>query len=110
MKLLWSLINTLQVIEHLSYLSLHYPNILITTFAHLRISSFDLIPFNTAFVKLGINYTDRAYSPSFNISDTTSTAILYNATDIIFLTVILGLYSLVIFSLGYIRISSSKVQ
>jgi len=52
MTVLWSMINTLQMIEFLSLLSLNMPSFTLNILKSLQVTSFNIIPFDTIYESL----------------------------------------------------------
>ncbi len=88
MTMLWSMINTLQLLEFLPAMSINMPVFTLSIFKDLTVSSFNIIPFESIY-KMA-NYTDVsiAYSDSFAKGNIESSNLFFNMPDIICIFII----------------------
>jgi len=88
MSLLWTMINTLQVIEFLPLLNVNLPSFSLEVFKLLSISHFDFLPFDIIFDEFNVTDYTSPYTYNFEVVGYESREVIQNLIDIVTLSFI----------------------
>ena len=102
MTLLWSMINSLQILQLLPLMAINLPSLTLDIFLNLSISQFNFIPFEEIFSSNGVEDNSQSYSEEFETGGVESSNIIFNAPDMIAISVLMFLTQMLFLALNKI--------